>query len=250
MAATITASSAASRDRRGSTSRRDPTRSAALVAGLAYIATFVFSIPARGLFAEILDDPEWVLGAGSTGPVLWGSLFEILTAVFGIVTAVAVYPVIRRWGPSGAIGFVSSRAYEAAMIVVGIVSLLAVVTLREDVTGTTGADAAALVTVSQGLVAVKEWTFLAGPGVAPVLNALFFASVLRRSGLVPRLIPTLGLVGAPLLALSSTATLFGIWDQWSTPAGLLVLPLAAWELSVGVWMAVKGFRSVAEPAPS
>ena len=219
----------------------DPTRKAALVAGLFYIATFVFSIPALRLYDGVLNNPNFVLGAGHANGVLWGALIEILTALTGIGTAVALYPVIKRHGPGRAVGFIASRTLEAAMIFTGVIAVLAVYTLRQDFAG--GPDTASLTTSASALVAVKNWTFLLGPGLMASVNALCFATIMYQSRLVPRWIPTLGLIGAPLLFASSTATLFGAWDQVSAPALLFALPIAAWELSVGIHMAVKGFRT-------
>ena len=217
----------------------DPTRKAALIAGLFYIGTFVFSIPALGLYEGVLDDPNFVLGSGSDDGVLWGGFIEILTALTGIGTAVAVYPVIKRYGPARAAGFIASRTLEAAMIFTGVVAVLAVHTLRQDA----APDAAGLTTTADALVAVKDWTFLLGPGVMASINALCFATILRRTGLVPRWIPTVGYVGGPLLFLSSTATLFGAWDQVSGLGLLMALPIATWEMSVGLYMTFKGFRT-------
>jgi hypothetical protein len=219
----------------------DPTRKAALIAGLFYIGTFVFSIPALGLYDGVLNDPNFVLGAGSDQGVLWGGLIEVLTALTGIGTAVALYPIIKRHGPGRAVGFVASRTLEAAMICAGVLAVLAVHTLRQDFAGAT--DTAALTTSASGLVAVKDWSFLLGPGIMPAINALCFATIMYQSRLVPRWIPTLGLIGAPLLLASSTATLFGAFEQVTAPSLLLALPIATWELSVGVYMAVKGFRT-------
>lgn len=218
----------------------DPTRKAALVAGLFYIATFVFSIPALGLYDGVLNDRNFVLGSGSAQGVLWGGLIEIITALAGIGTAVALYPVIKRYGPGRAVGFVASRTLEAAMIFAGVLAVLAVYTLRHDFAGT---DPAALTTSANSLVALKNWTFLLGPGIMASVNALCFATVMYQSRLVPRWIPTLGLIGAPLLFASSTATLFGAWDQVSAAGLLMALPIATWEFSVGVYMMVKGFRT-------
>jgi hypothetical protein len=125
---------------------------------------------------------------------------------------------------------------------IGVVSLLAVVPLRQGLAGATGADAAALVTTGQSLVAVRDWTFLLGPGLMATLNALLLGSLMYRSGLVPRIIPTMGLIGAPLLLASNIATLFGYNEQISVVSAIATLPVAAWELSVGIWMAVKGFK--------
>ncbi len=218
-----------------------PVRKAALAAGLFYIGTFVFSIPALGLYDGVVNDPNFVLGAGSDQGVLWGGLIEVLTALTGIGTAVALYPVIKRHGPGRAVGFVASRTLEAAMILSGVLAVLAIYTLRQDFAGAT--DAAAVTTTATGLVAVKDWSFLLGPGIMATINALCFATIMYQSRLVPRWIPTLGLIGAPLLFASSTATLFGAWDQVSAAGLLMALPIATWELSVGIYMTVKGFRT-------
>jgi hypothetical protein len=151
--------------------------------------------------------------------------------------------VVKRQNEALALGFVTSRVLEAAIIVGGVVSLLSVVTLRQDLAGAAGADAASLVTTGQSLVAIRDWTFLLGPGLMAGVNALLLGSLMYRSGLVPRVIPVLGLIGAPLLLASTTATLFGIHDQLSPVATIAVLPVALWELSLGVWLVVKGFKA-------
>jgi len=216
-------------------------RKAALIAGVAYIATFVFSIPVKfGLWADVLNKPDFILGAGGDAGITWGALFEALTALGGVVSAVALYSVARRHSERAALGFVTTRVLEATMIFVGVLAILSVHTLRHDAVGT---DTAGLLTVGHGLVAIHNWTFLLGPGVMAGLNALLIGSVMYRSGLLPRWIPTLGLIGAPLLLGSCIATLFGAWDQISAPAAVLTLPIAVWEFSFGVYMAVKGFKA-------
>lgn len=221
-----------------------PMRKAALIAGVAYIATFIFSIPVEfGFWADVLAKPDFVLGAGNAGGVPIGALFEVLTALGGVVSAVALYTIAKRYSHRAALGFVTTRVLEAAIIFVGVLSILSVYTLRQDVAGTAGADAGALVTTGHALVAMHDWSFLLGPGVMPALNALLIGSVMYRSRLLPRWIPTLGLIGAPLLLVSAVATLFGAWDQVSSPSVLLTLPIGIWEFSFGAYMIVKGFKS-------
>jgi hypothetical protein len=218
------------------------TRKLALAGGLFYIATFVFSIPALGMYDGVLNNPNFVHGAGSGGGVLWGALFEMLTGLTGIGTAVMLYPIIKKHGVVNAVGFVASRTLEAAIIVMGFLSLLAVYTLRQDFAG---GDTAGLTTTVHALVAFHDWSFLFGPGVMATVNALFLATVLYRSRLVPRIIPTMGLVGAPVLLFSTLGTLFGAWEQTSSTAMALVLPIAAWEFSLGVWLTFKGVNATA-----
>jgi hypothetical protein len=180
--------------------------------------------------------------------VLWGALLEIICALACIGTAVVLHRVVKRHDPTRALGFVAARTFEAAMICVGVVSVLAIVTLHQDAAGLPGAASIGLVSTSRGLAAVHDWTFLVGPGLIPAVNALCLATVLYRTRLVPRIIPLLGLIGAPLLAASFIGTLLGAWDQVSPAAALMALPIAAWEFSLGVWLVVKGFTTEQQPA--
>jgi hypothetical protein len=226
--------------------RVEPMRRIALIGGLMYLLTFIASIPQLKLFANLIDDPEgFIAGHGSRNPVLWGSWLEVVTALSGIATAVVLYPVARRVSKSAAIGFVASRVTEAGLILVGAVSVLTVVTMRTDLAGATGARADALGVTGHALIELRQWTFLVGPGIMAGINGLFLAYVMYRSRLVPRIIPTIGLIGAPLILASSTGTLFGLWDQVSGPGFALGLPIAVWECSLGVWLTLKGFNRAA-----
>lgn len=216
------------------------TRKLALGAGLFYLATFIFSIPTLVMYDNVVHTANFVQGAGSDAGVPWGALFDVLTGLTGIGTAVMLYPVITRHGRTNAIGFVASRTLEAALLALGAISLLAVYTMRQDLGGT---DTAGLGAAAAALIAVHKWSFVFGPGIMPAVNALCLATVLRRSGLVPRTIPTIGLIGAPMLAFSSIVTIFGGWGQTSSISMLFALPIATWELAVGVWMTFKGFKT-------
>ncbi len=218
----------------------DPMRKTALVAGVLYLVTFVGSIPALALYHNILHNPHYILGGASDTGVLWGAIGEIICALAGIATAVVLYPVAKRHSDTAALGFVTSRVIEAALIFVGVLSVLSLVTLHK--AGASSGDAASMVGAGRALVALHDWTFLFGPGIMPAINALCIATVMYRTRLIPRIIPTIGLIGAPMLLATSIATLFGAWDQVSSISFLATLPIAAWEFSFGVWMAFKGFR--------
>jgi hypothetical protein len=214
----------------------DSLRKTALVAGALYLITFATSIPARVLFGPV-KDPNYILGPGvADTQVLFAGLLDVMLALACIGTAVALYPVVKRQNEGVALGFVGSRTLEAAIIVTGVIALLSVVTLRQ-----AGAGADALV-AGQALVAVYDWAFLFGPGFMACVNALLLGSLLYRSGLVPRIIPLVGLTGAPLLFASDLAIMFGLWEQVSLPAGIATVPIALWEVSLGVYLVVKGFK--------
>jgi hypothetical protein len=193
------------------------------------------------MLAPLLDDPAgYALTGGADTQVAVGALLDTINAIACIATAVAVFPVVKRQNESLALGFVASRLMEAAIIMVGVISLMSVITLHQDVAGAAGTDAA-IGTTGQALVAVRDWTFLFGPDVCAGMNALLFGTLLFRSRLVPRWIPTLGLIGGPLLLAASALTVLGVVEAGSIWF-IGVLPLATWEYSVGVYMAVKGFR--------
>jgi hypothetical protein len=220
----------------------DPMRNHARAAGIFYLLTFVSSIPALALLSPILHNADYVTSAGHDTRVLWGCLLDSVNALTAVGSAVALYPVVKRRNASMALGFVTSRLIEGAVVMIGVVSLLAVVTMRQDF-ASTGGDATSLTAAANALVEVRNWTFLLGPGLMPVFNAVLLGTLLYRSRLVPRIIPTVGLIGAPLLFAAFLATFFGLIDQVSTAAFLLTVPVAAWEFSVGCWMTFKGFSS-------
>jgi hypothetical protein len=222
----------------------DPMRSHARAAGIFYLLTFASSIPALILIGPVLNDAHYVTGAGQDTRVLWGCLLDAVNALTAVGSAVALYPVVKRQNGSMALGFVTSRMVEAAVVLIGVVSLLAVVTLRQDYAGT--GDAGSFTPIATALVGVRNWTFLVGPGLMPAFNAVLLGTLLYRSRLVPRLIPTVGLIGAPLLFTAFIAVFFGGIEQVSGTAFVLTVPIAAWEFSVGCWMTFKGF-SVTSP---
>jgi hypothetical protein len=217
----------------------DSTRKTALVAGIFYLITFI-SIPTLAVYGPVMNHRDWIFSSGSHTGVLVGGFLEVIVALAGIGTAVTLYPVVKRQNEGAALGFVAARVFEAVMIVTGVVSLLSLVTLRQDLGAAAGANAAALVTTAASHVATYRWTFLLSQSLMPAINALLLGTLLYRSRLVPRIIPVIGLIGAPFLICTVVATLFGGFKLGSPE--FAAVPVAAWELSLGLWLTVKGFR--------
>jgi hypothetical protein len=216
-------------------SHRHSARKIAMAAGVLYLLTFV-SIPIGLLYSSVLNDPNYIVGSGPDTGVIIGGILEIIVALAGIGTAVMLYPVVKRQNEGVALGFIGSRVLEASTIFADVVCLLAIVTLRR-----AGVGADALVT-GQALVALYG-LFRLGQNLMPAVNALLLGSLLYQSRLVPRVLPLLGLIGAPLLIANTIVIMFGIT---SGPIFVLtaigVLPIALWEFSLGVWLTVKGFN--------
>ena len=220
------------------------TRTIATVTGWLFLITFITSIPAAFVFyPPVLTDPTYIVSAGADMGVKLGALLEVILVVANIGTAVVLYPLVKRQNDTVALGYVTARVVESTIIAVGIISLLSVVTLRQDFAGAAGADAASLVPIGSALVAVHDWTFLLGPGfLAPLGNGILLGYLMYRSGLVPRGMAMLGLIGGPLLIASFVAVLFGVFEQVSLPAAIATIPEFLWELSLGIYLVVKGFK--------
>jgi hypothetical protein len=216
----------------------DSMRKTALVAGIFYLITFI-SVPTLALYGPVKNHRDWILSSGSHTGVLVGGFLEVIMALACIGTAVTLYPVVKRQNEGVALGFVAARVLEAVMIFTGVVSLLSLLTLKQDLGG---ANAAALVTVGASHVAVYNWTFLLSQSLMPGINAVLLGTLMYRSRLVPRVIPLMGLIGGPLLIIAVFATLLGQHSSLGGFAGLPVIPVAAWEFSLGVWLTFKGFR--------
>jgi Domain of unknown function (DUF4386) len=215
-------------------------RRTARIAGWWFVVTFVSSIPALLLYDPVLNDTGYILGGGADTRVQVGALLEVVTAISGIATAVVLYPIVKRQSQSIALGYVATRTVESTLIVVGLISLLAVVTLREDLAGS---DPATLEAIGSSLVAIKDWTFLFGPAFCAGLgNGLLLGYLMYRSGLVPRRMALLGVIGGPLSVVGAIFVVFGAWDQTDTIQGVLTLGEIAWEASLGIYLIVKGFR--------
>ena len=219
----------------------DSTRRASFITGVLFIITFVTSIPAAFLlYAPVLDDASYVVGAGADGGVALGAFLEVLLIVANVGTAVALFPILKRQSEPLALGYVTARLVESTFIAIGIVSLLAVVTLRQDAAG---GDPSSLVTVGKSLVAVHDWTFLLGPNwVVGVGNGLILGWLMYRSGLVPRGMAILGLIAGPVLLAGGTAALLGVIEPDSALKNLTAAPEFVWELSLGIYLMVKGFK--------
>ena len=222
-------------------------RKTALLVGILFVITYLTSILAKfSLYPPLLDNPAYIVGDGRDAIVLWGAFSEVVLIIANIGTAVALFPVLRRQFPALALGYVTARVMESVFIAVGILSIVSIVTLRQDLAGSDEVDNATLMTVGHAFVTLQKWTFQLGPGfVVGVGNGLILGYMLYRSNLVPRGMAVLGLVGGPLICISGSAVILGVIEGGSGWQIVASIPEFLWELSLGIYLIVKGFK----PAP-
>jgi Domain of unknown function (DUF4386) len=208
----------------------------ARIFGVLYLITFVTSIPALLLYQPVLDNPAaYITGGGKDSQIYLAVLLELLLIIANVGTAVVIFPIVRRQNEVLALGYVTARIVECVFIAAGIIAVLGIVSLRQD-----SPDAASL---AVSLAALKDWTFLLGPGfIVGWGNGLILGYLMYRSELVPRTATWLGLIGGPLIILTGIGTLFDLWEPGSTVPAITVVPEFLWELFLGIYCAVKGFR--------
>jgi hypothetical protein len=203
--------------------------------GVLFIITFLTSIPALLLFQPVLDDPVgYISGAGNDNQIYLGALLEFFLIVSGIGTAVVLYPIARRQSETLGLGYVASRIMESVFIAAGMIFMVGVVSLRHDLPS--AHDAAFT------LAALKDWTFLFGPGFFPLGNGLLLGYLMYRSGLVPRRMAWFGLIGGSLAFIAGVGVLFDQWNAGGTVQSLALIPEIIWELFLGVYCTIWGFR--------
>ena len=207
----------------------------ARIFGVLFIITFVTSITALALFQSVLDDPvAYIAGDGKDNQIYLGVVLELLLIISNVGTAVVLYPIVRRQNEVLAIGYVAARIIECVFIAAGIIFVLGVVSLRHDSPGAS--------TLAVSLAQLKDWTFLFGPGlIVPWGNGLILGYLMYKSGLVPRRMAWLGLIGGPLLLIGNIGVLFDAWDQTGA-VNILVIPEFIWEAFLGIYCAIWGFK--------
>jgi uncharacterized protein DUF4386 len=212
--------------------------------GALYLITFATSIPALWLYQPVLDNPAgYVAGAGHDNRILLGAFLELLLIIANIGTATVVFPLLKRANEICAVSYVTARVMESTFILVGILSVVAVVTLRQNPSA--GSDAT-LGTIAYTLADIKDWTFILGPGfVVGIGNGLLLGYLMYRSELVPRRMAILGLIGGPLIVITGVLALFGVIQWGGSVQSFATLPEAIWELLLGIYPLVWGFRAAA-----
>jgi hypothetical protein len=212
-----------------------------------FLLTFITSIGAVFAYGPILSDANYITGSGSDNRVFLGAFLELVLIVTNIGCAVVLFPLLKRQNEGLVLGYVAERIVEGVFILIGLLSLLAIVTLREQAAG---ADAATLVTIGKTLRAIHDWTFLLGPSFADGIGTgAILGYLMYRSGLVGRRMALFGLVGGPLLVAAAVAVLLGIIPQGSAVQGVATAPEFIWELFLGLYLTFKGFKTSPVLAP-
>ena len=227
------------------TSKTDLYRTAAILTGILFLTTDITAIVGLQLYQPLLTNPQFITSvAANDTRILIGTFLETILAFCNVGTAIVLYPILKRQHQGMALGYVVLRAMEATFILIGVISILAVLSLRLDFLAT-GGDPLTYQSVGKALVALQKWTFLFGPNIILPVNATILGYLLYKSGLVPRAISALYLFDGPILFVSSIFILFGFYETMSAPAILVAMPMLVFEVLFSIWLMIRGFDRAA-----
>lgn len=219
---------------------------AAKVVGVLFILAAVSSIIGLILYDPILNDPDYLVTiAEHANQVILGALMELILVVSAVGTSIIMFPFLRRYNESIALGHVCFRFMEAVIITIGIVSVLSLLTLSQEYVASGASNVASFQASGTLLHSVHNWTFLLGPNFMLGINTMMYSYIFYQSRLVPRFISLLGMTGAALVFIAALLEMFGVFSQLSVWGALMSLPVAANEMILAVWLIAKGFNGAA-----
>lgn len=212
--------------------------------GMFFISATVTAIIGMILYDPILKSSDWLIpGALNGSQIVLGAIFELILVISAIGTAIMLFPYLRKFDGRFALAHFTFRSMEAILILIGIISMLAVVSLNKSASGGEVSNLELLRTVGTALIAIHDWTFILGPCIMLGINTFIYSYVFYRTKLVPRKLSTLGIVGAILILISGFLALFNILPLFTTGAILLALPVAIYEMILAGLLIAKGFAT-------
>jgi hypothetical protein len=213
------------------------TRRTERIAGALFILATVSSALGFILLDPVLDDPDVLASvAANETKVLLGALLLLIDAIAVVAIPALLYPTLKKHNGPLARLYPGSRIVESAVLVIGVVGLLAVVTLSRDyVEGSP--DASSYRVSSDALVAVYDWGVLLGIMLFFALAGLLLNYLLYSARLVPRWLAIWGLIGIALLLIEGTLEAFDVDNL-----AIMSLPFAIQEMVFAVWLIVKGLN--------
>ena len=218
----------------------------ALTAGILFIAATVASLLGTAIEQPILTGTDYLTRISEhMTRVSAGGLLELIAAGTSVGIAISLYPVLKRWSGTLALGAVVFRTIEAVMYTVGAVSMLSLLNVAQRSTQAASAGHGWFQAIGDSVLAVRQEAILAGV-FAFALGALMYYVIFYRSRLIPRWLSGWGIAAEVLMLVACLSALFSRHPV--TSYTILILPIALQEMVMAVWLIVRGLRSPAIPA--
>lgn len=214
----------------------------AIITGCFFIAATVSAIIGLKLYDPILFNNDYLLqGPAHSSQIVLGAVFEMILVVAACGTAIMLYPYLKTYNQRLALGYFIFRVLEAVLILVGVVSVLSLLTLSHSYTTISNPDSSTYHAIGVVAKALHDWTFILGPKFLLGINTFIYSYVFYKTELVPRKLSLLGLTGASLVFINSLLEMFGIIGSLSAADFVLAFPIAIYEMILAVWLIRNGF---------
>ncbi len=220
----------------------DSYRKTGIIVGVLFIIATVASILGKVSLGSILDAPNYLISISAHGnQVILAALFFLIAAIAAVTISFMLFPILRRYVESLALGYVVLRIFENVFYVVGTLGLLLMLTVSQGyVAG--AVDASYYQVLGILLLALKDWAGLIGTLFFAGLGSMTLNYVLYKSKLVPRWLSLWGFIGAALIVLLGLFGILGFGMGLNSPFALIAIPIAVQEMVFAVWLIFKGFN--------
>lgn len=221
-------------------SRIKSSQKEAITTGAFFITATVTAIIGLNLYEPVLNDTN-ILSAASanSNQIELGALFELILAFANMGTGIMLFPFLRRYSESWGLAYACFRLLEVVFILIGIISLLSIVKLSQEYTGS---ELASLQAAARTLKTIHSWSFILGPHFMLGINTFIYSYIFYQSGLVPRKLCILGLGGAVLILIAAVQEILGFIPHFSAQIIPYAFPIAIYEMILAVWLIRKGFN--------
>ena len=217
-------------------------RKTGIIVGVLFLTATVTGMLGDSLGGSILNAPDYLMNVyPNRTQVVIAVLISFILGLAIVGIAVFLFPILKKHNEPLALGYVSIRTAEFAILLVWSISPLLLITLSQEYIKAGDPDASNFQTLGAVVIALRHWAWR----LVYILNGvltLILAYLLYQSRLVPRPISVLGLIGGAVLLLGTALAMFGLIDVDQGAGLLVVLPGGLFELILPIWLIVKGFN--------
>ena len=217
----------------------DSIRKSSIIVGVLFlIATIIIII--GGVFSFSIYESDYLIAVASNeNQVIFGALLEIVATAAIVGIPIAMFPLLKKYNESLALGYVAIRIFEGLTIFLNTIVLLSILALSQEFVNSLSPDVLYFQMTGNLLLTTREQISVLVDFSFPI-GALVFNYLLYKTKLIPRWISSLGLLGGTLWLITVPFRFFGVnFEQMD----FLALPIAAQEMILAIWLIIKGFNS-------
>lgn len=222
-------------------------RKNAISAGVLFIIADLVAFISFPFLAPMKDADYLVSVSTNGGLVTTGALLIFIGGAAAIGIAISLYPVLKRFGESQALGAVGFRSVEGVFHFIGATCLLLLITLSQQFVDAGAPDQSYFQTLGTLLVSGYRWAINVVALLAFSIGCLLYYIIFYRTKLIPRWLSGWGVIASTLTMASALSVMFGLIAPFSAEQIVLNLMILPQELALAIWLIVRGFNPTVIP---